>query len=79
MLLFVVWQGGVEKPALVPKVRHMSPTWGGGDANAGEAWEKLPETLHVTCIPRSQTPCWKSGGYDCKSFVQKTGLTTDCF
>lgn len=62
MLLFVVWGGGVERPTVAPKVHHISPTWGGGDANAGEAWEKLPETPHVSCIPGSQTPHWKPEG-----------------
>lgn len=78
MLLLVVWGGGVERPTLAPKVHHMSPTWGGGGANTGEAWEKLPEIPHVSCIPKSQTPHWKPRGRDCKSFLQEMGVNTAC-
>lgn len=64
MLLLVVWDNGVERSVLMPKVHHTSPRWGGGDRNAGEAWEKLPEIPHVCCTPKSQTPHWKLRGHD---------------
>lgn len=78
MLLFVFWDGGLGINFGFQDA-NISPAWGSGDESAAGAWDKLPETPHISCIPRSQTPHWKTGGHDCNSFLQESGVNTACF